>query len=129
MAEAFAHWSMFAPSITPGCVLCQDAVARNALADAISASLTGLGAALLNGAAADTPPIKIEAPSFTGVFAKQSITPDPTLPPPKLEAGGPPKALFVAQEDAEAALSDGDADGFVVPSTLPALQVPRRTRT
>ena len=120
---------MFAPSITPGCVLCQDAVARNALADAISASLTGLGAALLNGAAADTPPIKIEAPSFTGVFAKQSITPDPTLPPPKLEAGGPPKALFVAQEDAEAALSDGDADGFVVPSTLPALQVPRRTRT
>ena len=101
----------------------QDAEARNALADAVSSSLNGLGKALLNGAEADAPPIKLVAPSFTGVFAKQSITPDPTLPPPKLVAGAAPAALFVAAEDAEEALADGEADGFVVPSTLPALQV------
>ena len=100
----------------------QNAPVRNTLADSISSLLTALGSAMLVGVEPNSPPITIRAPAFTAVFAKQSVVPNPAFPPPKLVPGDTPVALFVSEDDAVAALGSGDADGFILPSTLPALQ-------
>jgi len=101
----------------------QAAVVRNQLANAVSDTLNSLSVAMLNNA----PPGKVVTlarPTFSATFTRQSITPDPTLPPPQLEEEAEPAALFVdpATSDPVAALGNGSAQGFVLPSTLPALQ-------
>lgn len=103
----------------------RDAAVRNKLADSIGKTLDTLSVALLNRAEPGKQ-VTLKSEAFTGVFAKQSTAPDPTQPPPKLpdDADAAPAALFVDPKagDPAASLGSGKATGFVVPSTLPALE-------
>ena len=101
----------------------EDAIVRNRLADAITDTLQSLSSALLNNAKADR--VTLQASSFSANFARQSILPaDPSTPPPVLNATQAPAALFIDPNasDPAAALGSSGAQGFVLPSNLPALE-------
>ena len=104
----------------------RDAEVRNSLADSITKTLTVLSTSLLKATAEVDRPITLKAASFTGVFTRQSVAPDPAQPPPALPADSDaePVALFVDPNisDPVAALGAGNTSGFVLPTSLPALR-------